>query len=141
MIQRGFKGATVNQYVNNEELSFITVYGEMPETLVFYIGDGINRKNLKSFSFKGNDVIGTIKKPTIFEDVIADVTIYPNPFDNDNYKVNAVKDQIVSMYSLTGQIILIKKQNVVRGENVLKFQPRVASERTYFKLKSMEKRL
>jgi hypothetical protein len=29
------KGATVNQYVNNEALSFITVYGEMPETLVF----------------------------------------------------------------------------------------------------------
>jgi hypothetical protein len=54
------KGATVNQYVNNEALSFITVYGEMPETLVFYIG--VNKKRTsKSFSFKGNDVLGTIK--------------------------------------------------------------------------------
>jgi hypothetical protein len=56
------KGATVNQYVNNEALSFITVYGEMPETLVFYIEMDQQEKNLKSFSFKGNDVLGTIKK-------------------------------------------------------------------------------
>jgi hypothetical protein len=70
------KGATVNQYVNNEALSFITVYGEMPETLVFYIEMDQQEKNLKSFSFKGNDVLGTIKKPIIIEDVTADVTIY-----------------------------------------------------------------
>jgi hypothetical protein len=125
------KGATVNQYVNNEELSFITVYGEIPETLVFYIGDGINKKRTsKSFSFKGNDVLGTITKPIIIGEIINDVTIYPNPFDNEiTIKVNAVKDQIVSiqLYSLTGQIVLDKKQNVVSGENVLKIQPRVAS--------------
>jgi hypothetical protein len=53
-----------------------------------------------------------LKKPIIIEDV-TDVTIYPNPFDNEiTIKVNAVKDQIVSilLYSLTGQKILIKKQ-------------------------------
>jgi len=125
------KGATVNQYVNNEELSFITVYGEIPETLVFYIGDGISKKRTsKSFSFKGNDVLGTITKPIIIGEIINDVTIYPNPFNNEiTIKVNAVKDQIVSiqLYSLTGQIVLDKKQNVVSGENVLKIQPRVAS--------------
>jgi hypothetical protein len=36
-----------------------------------------------------------------------------NPFDNeDNIKVNAVKDQIVSiqLYSLTGQIVLDKNK-------------------------------
>jgi hypothetical protein len=53
------KGATVNQYVNNEELSFITVYGEMPETLVFYIEMESTRKEPpKSFSFKENAVLG-----------------------------------------------------------------------------------
>jgi hypothetical protein len=57
------KGATVNQYVNNEALSFITVYGEMPETLVFYIEMESTRKEPQKFSFKGNDVLGTIKKP------------------------------------------------------------------------------
>jgi hypothetical protein len=68
----------------------------MPETSLY--GDGINKKRTsKSFSFKGNDVLGTIKKPIIIEDVI-DVTIYPNPFDNEiTIKVNAVKDQIVSI--------------------------------------------
>ncbi|PKH66898.1 laminin G [Flavobacterium sp. ALD4] len=125
------KGATVNQYVNDTALSFITVYGEISETLVFYIGDGINKKRTsKSFSFKGNDVLGTFAKPIVIEEIKDNVTIYPNPFDNEiTIKVNAVEDQIVSiqLYSLTGQILLDKKQNVVSGENVLKIQPRVAS--------------
>jgi hypothetical protein len=43
------KGATVNQYVNNEALSFITVYGEMPETLVFYIEMESTRKEPQKF--------------------------------------------------------------------------------------------
>jgi hypothetical protein len=42
------KGATVNQYVNNEELSFITVYGEMPETL-FYMEMESTRKEPQKF--------------------------------------------------------------------------------------------
>lgn len=123
------KGATVNQEVNGRALSFITVYGEMPETLVFYIGDGINTKRTsKTFNFKGNDVLGTIKKPIILEEIINDVSIYPNPFDNEiTIRVNAVKDQTISiqLYSLTGQIVLDKKQNVVSGENVVIIQPRV----------------
>jgi hypothetical protein len=125
------KGATVNQDINNKALSFITVYGEMPETLVFYIGDGINKKRTsKSFSFKGNDVLGTIAKPIIIGESIDNVTIYPNPFDNEiTIKVNAVKDQVVSiqLYSLTGQMLLDEKQDVVSGENLLKIQPRVST--------------
>jgi hypothetical protein len=65
------------------------------------------------------------------------MSLSTNPFDNEiTIKVNAVKDQIVSilLYSLTGQKIL-DKRTVVSGENLLKIQPRVASERTYFKLK------
>ena len=71
-----------------------------------------------------------IRDRIIIEDFTDDVTIYPNPFDNEiTIKVNVVKDQIVSiqLYSLTGQIVLDKKQNVVSGENVLKIQPRVPS--------------
>jgi hypothetical protein len=58
------------------------------------------------------------------------VTIYPNPFDNEiTIKVNAVKDQVVSiqLYSLTGQMLLDEKQDVVSGENLLKIQPRVST--------------
>jgi hypothetical protein len=125
------KGSTVNQEVNGTALSFITVYGTMPETLVFYIGDGINTKRTaKTFNFKGNDVLGTIAKPIVIGEIIDNVTIYPNPFDNEiSVEVNAVKDQSVSiqLYSLTGQIILDEKRDVVSGVNVLKVKPRVAS--------------
>ncbi|MFV5690716.1 LamG-like jellyroll fold domain-containing protein [Flavobacterium sp. LT1R49] len=125
------KGVTVNQFVNNQELSFITVYGETPETLVFYIGDGINKKKTsKNFSFKSNDVLGTIAKPIIIEDIVDKVTIYPNPFDNEiTIKVNAIQDQIVTiqLYSLTSQLLFTKKLNVTSGENVLKIIPIVAS--------------
>ncbi|MFT5297960.1 MAG: hypothetical protein ACI9YH_004002 [Colwellia sp.] len=125
------KGTAENQDVNNKALSFITVYGDISEELVFYIGDGINKKRTsKNFSFKGNDVLGTIAKPIIIEDSTDNVTIYPNPFDNEiTIKVNAVSDQIVSiqLYSLTGQIVLDEKQDVISGENVLKILPRVAS--------------
>jgi hypothetical protein len=125
------KGASENQDVNNKALSFITVYGDISEELVFYIGDGINKKRTsKNFSFKGNDVLGTIAKPIIIEDSTDNVTIYPNPFDNEmTIKVNAVSDQIVSiqLYSLTGQIVLDEKQDVLRGENIIKILPRVAS--------------
>jgi hypothetical protein len=125
------KGAALNQEVNGKALSFITVYGESSETLVFYIGDGTNEKRTsKNFSFKGNDILGTINKPIIIEEIINYVKIFPNPFDNEiTLKVNADKDQIVSiqLYSLTGQMVFDKKQNVVSGENVLKIQPKVAS--------------
>jgi hypothetical protein len=57
------------------------------------------------------------------------MSLFTNPFDNEiTIKVNAVKDQIVSilLYSLTVKKYLTK-ENVVSGENVLN-QPRVASE-------------
>jgi len=125
------KGAAVTQKVNDKVLSFITVYGESTENLVFYVGDGINIKSTsKNFTFKGNDVLGTIKKPIIIEEIINDITLFPNPFDNEiTIKVNASKDQVVSilLYSLTGQILLDKQLHVVSGENVLRIQPRVVT--------------
>jgi hypothetical protein len=83
-------------------------------------------KNLKSFSFKGNDVLGTIKKTNNHWGYTR-CHYLSNPFDNEiTIKVNAVKDQIVSilLYSLTGQKIL-DKRTVVSGENLLKIQPRL----------------
>jgi hypothetical protein len=125
------KGAAENQEINGKALSFITIYGETTEPLVFYIGDGVNKKRTsKSFSFKGNDILGTTAKPIILSEESLDVIIYPNPFDNEiTIKVNAVKDQMVSikLYSVSGQLVLDKTQDVLRGENVLKIEPRVAA--------------
>lgn len=125
------KGTTKNQVLNKTELSFITVYGSAPETLYFFIGDGVDKKKTTtSFSFKSNDVLGTIAKPIILEEINQGVTIYPNPFENEiTINVNVVKDQIISiqLFSLTGQLLYDKKQNILSGENVLKMQPNVAS--------------
>ncbi|MGA9639149.1 LamG-like jellyroll fold domain-containing protein [Flavobacterium sp.] len=125
------KGAAVNQSVNNSNLSFITVYGDTTEELAFYIGNGIsNKKTSKKFVFKGNDVLGTISKPIVLEEMTAAVSIYPSPFDNEiTIKANALQDQIISirLYSLSGKSLLNINQNVVSGENVLKIQPIVPS--------------
>jgi hypothetical protein len=129
---KGFlKGATSSTYVNNQKLSFITIYGDAAEELVFYIGNGISsKKTSKKFVFKGNDVLGTIAKPILLEEMVDAASIYPNPFDNEiMVKANAVKDQTVSirLYSFSGTLILDVKQNVVQGENLLKIYPNVAT--------------
>jgi hypothetical protein len=125
------KGSATNQSVNDSKLSFITVYGDTTEELAFYIGNGINtKKTSKKFTFKGNDVLGTISQPILLEEMTEGVSIYPSPFDNEiTIKANAVKDQNISitLYSLSGKVVLDVKQNVVKGENVLKIQPTVAS--------------
>jgi hypothetical protein len=123
------KGKTLNQVINNTELSFITVYGSTTETLDFYIGDGINKKKTATnFSFKSNDVLGTIAKPILLEEISDGVTIYPNPFDNEiTLKVNAIQDQVVTveLYSITSQLLFTKKVPVSSGGNNFKIEPNV----------------
>ncbi|OUD36219.1 LamG-like jellyroll fold domain-containing protein [Flavobacterium sp. FPG59] len=125
------KGSATNQSVNDSKLSFITVYGDTTEELAFYIGNGVStKKTSKKFTFKGNDVLGTISKPIMLEEMTEGVSVYPSPFDNEiTIRANAVQDQNISitLYSLSGKVVLDVKQNVVKGENVLKIQPTVAS--------------
>ncbi|MDG2432105.1 LamG-like jellyroll fold domain-containing protein [Flavobacterium sp.] len=129
---KGFlKGATSFQYVNNKRLSFITMYGDKADELVFYLGNGsINKKTSKKVVFKGNDVLGTITKPIVLEEIADDISIYPNPFDNEiAVSTNALNDQsiIIRLYSLTGTLILDVSKNVVAGDNVLKIYPNVVA--------------
>ena len=125
------KGSATNQSVNDSKLSFITVYGDTTEELAFYIGNGVStKKTSKKFTFKGNDVLGTISKPIMLEEMTEGVSVYPSPFDNEiTIRANAVQDQNISitLYSLSGKVVLDVKQNVVKGENVLKIQPTVAT--------------
>jgi len=125
------KGSSKNQVLNNTELNFITVYGSSPETLDFYVGDGISMKKTDTnFSFKSNEVLGTISKPLILSDFIDNISIYPNPFDNEiTIKVNAVEDQTVTLqlFSITSQLLFTQKVAVTTGENKIKIQPVVVS--------------
>jgi hypothetical protein len=125
------KGTSKNQKLNDTELSFITVYGSSAETLDFYIGDGENRKKTSTnFSFKSNDVLGSISKPIVLAEITEGITIYPNPFENEiTIEVNAVQDQVVTLelYSLTSQLLFTKKVAVLSGENKIKIEPSLVS--------------
>jgi len=125
------KGIAGTKFVNNSKLSFMTIYGELPETLVFYIGDGFNKKGTnKSFDFKSNAVLGTIAKPIILEDFTGGINMYPNPFENTiTIKVNAAVSQKVTiqLYTLTSQLLFTKKLDVVGGVNSIRISPKVAA--------------
>lgn len=124
------KGVATNQMVNNQELSFITIFGENPETLSFAIGDGFTKKTTtKSFVFNENKVLGTIANPVILEDILHDVMIYPNPFQTTlAIRLNASKSQEakIQIFSLTSQLVFTKNMNIEPGESEIKISPNVA---------------
>ena len=128
------KGATISQVVNGVSLSFITIYGENAETLVFTIGDGFTKKmTTKSFVFKGNDVLGTLLNPLILEDVsnsvINGTSIYPNPFDTKlNIALNLAKSQQVKiqLFTIASQLVFTEEKYVEKGNNLLEVAPNVA---------------
>ncbi|WP_298545987.1 LamG-like jellyroll fold domain-containing protein [uncultured Aquimarina sp.] len=129
------KGIASHQMVGDKKLSFITIYGESSEALQFYIGDGIQQKvTTKSFSFINNGVMGTIAEPVILEEFTDDITIFPNPFENNlTITINASQDQkaIVRLYTITGQLIFIEDMTMVSGINTRNIKPDIASG-TYF---------
>lgn len=125
------KGSSRNQIINGKELSFITVFGEDAEELSFTLGDGFSKKGTsKSFTFKGNEVLGTITNPVILEEVSkTGNSIYPNPFATVlNIELNAAKKQEVSvqLYSLSGQLVFSQKAFIESGNNVISISPNIA---------------
>ena len=125
------KGKTQNQMVGDKELSFITIYGDVPETLAFYVGDGRDEKaTSKTFNFKSNNVLGTIAKPVILEIFSDNVSVFPNPFEDDlTIKVDALENDTVTiqLYNLTSQLLFSKEFEVIAGTNLLKISPKVAT--------------
>ncbi|WP_299438656.1 LamG-like jellyroll fold domain-containing protein [uncultured Aquimarina sp.] len=125
------KGVALNQDVSNTQLSFITIYGDVPENLEFYIGDGFQKKpTAYTIPFKSNDVLGTITDPIILRELKDTVTIYPNPFNNDFIiQTNTVKSEtiFIKLFNLTNQLIFSKKLEVTSGVNSLRISPEVAS--------------
>ena len=124
------KGVTTSQVVNGVSLSFITLYGENAERLVFTIGDGFTKKTTtKSIVFKGNDVLGTLLNPIILEDVSNGTTVYPNPFQTSiNIQVMANKKQEVTiqLFTTAHQLVFIKKAQVENGHTEIEIVPNVA---------------
>jgi len=125
------KGEATNQMVNETALSFITIYGDTPEELVFYIGKGRTKKvTTKTFNFMSNGILGTVANPIVLEEFSDNVSVFPNPFENDlTIKVYVDEDEEVTiqLYNLMSQLLLTKKFKVTKGVNLLKISPRVAT--------------
>jgi len=136
------KGKANNQEINNKSLSFITIYGDSPEELVFYVSDGRNKKaTTKIINFKVNSVLGTIAKPLVLEVFSNNINIFPNPFENNlTVKVDVSESQVVTikLYSLTSQLLLSKKFEVVKGINVLSILPNIATGTYLLEVKMKE---
>jgi hypothetical protein len=125
------KGAAKNQSVASKALSFVTIYGNLPETLVFHIGnDQDTKETSKAIRFKSNAVLGTVANPIVI-DVLSDVfQVFPDPFKNDlTVKVNVVKSQtvLVQLFSINGQLVYGKELDAKLGLNLFKITPPVAS--------------
>lgn len=125
------KGIARNQIVEGKELSFITIFGDDAQELTFTLGDGFTKKQTsKSFTFKGNEVLGTITNPVILEEVSRNEnSIYPNPFATTlNFELNAVKKQEVNvqLYSVNGQLVFSQKAIIESGSNVISISPNIA---------------
>ncbi|WP_111706330.1 LamG-like jellyroll fold domain-containing protein [Lutibacter citreus] len=125
------KGKSINQIVNDKELNFITIYGEINEPLVFSIGDGRTKKaTTKTISFKSNSVLGTVKNPIVLEMFSDQVDVFPNPFENDlTIKINALEaqDVLIQLFSISSQLVYSQEKQVETGTNWLKISPKVAS--------------
>ena len=123
------KGKASRTAGNDKELSFITIYGDAPESLTFYVSDGINKKQTtRSFGFMSNDVLGTVSKPVILNIEEDGMRIYPNPFNNDfNIQLiaNAGQKAMLKLYSVSNQLVFAKEVYVEKGYNNIKIAPEV----------------
>jgi hypothetical protein len=125
------KGMGNSQYVNNQALSFITVYGELPETLVFHIGDGFSKKaTSKSFEFNSNGVLGSMAEPVRLDEEFALNSIYPNPFTREltiTVTVRESQTASIQLYTLAGQVVFTQQVEVEKGINNILIAPNVSS--------------
>ena len=125
------KGKANNQTVGDTKLSFITIYGDVSEILVFYVGDGRDEQaTSKTFNFKSNNVLGTIAKPIVLEVFSDNISVFPNPFeDNLTVEVDVFESETVTiqLYNLTSQLLFSKEFEVNAGANLLKISPKVAT--------------
>ena len=122
---------------NDAELTYITIYGETPQTLNFHVGDGTaQRKTSFNVGFKGNDVLGTISKPVVLafveekDDRADNIRIYPNPFDTEltiELRANQSQKATIKLYSIAGQLVFTKQISVEKGLNKVHISPAISN--------------
>lgn len=125
------KGEARTATYNNKELSFITIYGDRNEDLVFHVRNGLEVKpTTKIFTFNKNDVLGTFANPIDLREKMSGVSLYPNPFSNAfslEVDVDTNQTAVVKLYSMTGQLVYTQDFKVTKGFNVISITPKVSN--------------
>jgi hypothetical protein len=125
------KGEARTATYNNKELSFITIYGDRNEDLVFHVRNGSEMKpTTKTFTFNKNDVLGTFANPIDLREKMSGVSLYPNPFSNAfslEVDVDTNQTAVVKLYSMTGQLVYTQDFKVTKGFNVISITPKVSN--------------
>ena len=113
----------------DQDLAFVTIYGENPETLVFHIGNGNSEKKTNAtISFKSNDVLGTIAKPIIITELSSDISIYPTPFDSELtllLRADRAQQVTINLYSNMSLLVFNKEIRVENGINKVTILPNI----------------
>jgi hypothetical protein len=124
------KGISKADNYSNKKLSFITIYGDLPEELVFHVRNGSDMKpTTKTFVFNSNDVLGSFDKPIDLREKISGTKLYPNPFSNTfSVELDVAENQtaVVKLYSINGQLMYEQDFNVTKGFNKISVAPRVS---------------
>ncbi|MEW7279838.1 LamG-like jellyroll fold domain-containing protein [Aquimarina sp. 2201CG1-2-11] len=131
------RGSAENQWVEDESLSFLTIYGDIGENMRFYISNGVTEEETtKTIVFNANDVLGTVQEPIVLKVPSKIIEVYPNPFEKElKIRVVVESNQKVQLTldAMSGQTIYQKEIDVNTGENWLSIQPEISSGSYYLK--------
>ncbi len=131
------RGSAENQWVEDESLSFLTIYGDIDENMRFYISNGVTEEaTTKTIVFNANDVLGTVQEPIVLKVPSKIIEVYPNPFEKE-LKIRMVIDSKqkvkLTLDAMSGQQIYQKEMDLKTGENWLTIQPEISSGSYYLK--------
>jgi len=122
------RGNTKTMKVDGKDLAFITVYGDKPEHLTAFIGaNNAKQATSKSLNFSSDAIWGSIARPIVIELPKNEISIYPNPFQEElKVAINAKEkgEAKVTIYNLaTSQTCYTNVFKVNAGANVFKLRP------------------
>lgn len=136
----GLRGKAVNQVIGDQDLSFITVFGETNKELTFYIGDGERMiPTHKTFHFTANNVLGTVENPVVLgNEILGGIKIFPSPFKEElQIKIISNQDDFINiqLFNTFGQQVNTYEKSINKGINTLIINPYVGSGLYILKVK------
>lgn len=116
---------TIN--IQGVDLAFITIFGNQPEKLTAYIGNGEKLlATTKIINFSSDSILGSITNPVVIDGLEEKINIYPNPFENElNIAIETKKSDklTVVINNVLGQEVFIGVYEINPGISVLKINP------------------